>query len=596
MLAPILELIPGTPEYKSRDRALQVMKRWEQGSTVYSQLQNRILNNKDFYEGLYAQQFNSSSTVDGNIKITANMGATVLDLIVFLLSNNMPSLQALPRSTQKTDQVEASIAESLIEKAFRDANFKTTYKDSVKMFIAFAGFFWWFPFWNTETEFGKKKNHVDMTLLPPLTTRVFYETTDYKKVSSFITTKRLLPETVYKLYGIHVSPDSENPILPHDITGYGLDDGKVTVFKEYDEREVVTVIDNMEVESMEHGLDFAPLIQANNVWLLNEAHGQTDLFRFLPIAQELNVLMSAASEIARDKAWPALIEYNGALGGKKVGKWRNQKVQARRTDKGESLQFLENPADIQALLAQIQLLLDIFHFVSLMPKAAAGIFESTVTSGFQAKLAMQPATLSTENKRITIDAAIERLAKTFLYLIEKNDPQALQISDSIRLVDLYEIDFKVVWPENLPVDIAREIQNLAVGIDKSLTSVTQSIDKYNVLMGMGSTEDTLSYLKQESLDPEINPDRVMKITQVQQMLSQIQQATASIREKVGGGVLPPQTGTPEDAEMSDQNSNNLQAGLDGPSQEPTRPPVDTAQEAVNSNSTGGVPIGGGLQG
>ena len=589
ILSEIKQLIPGTPEYKSKDKALEVMRLWEQGSTVYSQLQNRILDNKDFYEGVNRQQFNST-TLEGDLRITANMGATVLDLIVFLLSNNPPYVQAIPRGTDKVSQVEASIAEDLVAKALRDSNFHSTYKNTMKMFVAFAGFAWWFPFWNEDKEFGRKKNHVDLTLLNPLTTRVFFESTDYKKVSHFITTKRMLPETVYKMYDVAVSADSENPIIPSDIVGYGLNDGKVTVFNDYDEKMVTTVIDNMVVEEREHGLDFAPLILLNNVWLLNEAHGQTDLYRFLPIAQELNVLISAASELARDKAWPPLLEYNNALAGKKVAKWRNQKVPVRRTDKGESLEYLQNPGDIEALLTQIQLLMDIFHFISLMPKAAAGIFESTVTSGFQAKLAMQPATLSTESKKITVNDALQRLAKVYLYLIEKNNPEALQINDNTRLQDLFEIDFKVVWPENLPIDIAREVQNLILGIQNNLTSVTQAIDKYNVMMGLGSTEETLSYLKQESKDTEVNPDRALKIAQVSQTLAQITQAISSIQQKVDGGLLPPELageGTPEDATMAEQNDVNFQRGAAGPLPDEQGVVADTATEAVPTESTGG---------
>ena len=587
----ILERIPGTEEYNtlldSQKKALEVLHLWEQGSTVYYHLRNRVLENKDFYEGELYKQFSLANS-EGDLKITVNVGATVLDLIVFLLSNNAPYLQAIPANNSKTSQIEASIAEELVMKAFRDAGFHTTYRDTAKMLVAFAGFAWWYPFWNEEVEFGRKKNHFDLTLLSPLTTRVFYETTDYKKVAGFVTTKRMTPELIYKLYdGFQALPDSQNPFITEDIVGFGLQDGKVTVFKHYDETYVTTVIDNRIADGpVKHGLDFAPIIQLNNVGTLNEAHGQTDLYRILPIAQELNSLFSAASEIARDKAYPALLEYNSALGGRKINKWRNQKVQVRRTDKGESLQYLDNPASLEALLAQIQMLLDLFHFVALMPKAAAGIFDSTVTSGFQAKLAMQPATLSTESKKIDIDSSIQRLAKIALYLIEKNDPQALQINDNTRLKDLHEVDFRVVWPDNLPIDIAREIQNLIMGIQNNLTSVTQAIDKYNVMMGLGSSEDTLGYLKQESDNVEVNPDRVQKIATVKQTLAQIGQSLASIQEKVGTQNLP-EEGTPEGAEMSEQNQTNFERGAGGAMPEEQRQAPDTAREALPTTSTGG---------
>lgn len=586
ILAQVKALIPGTSEYESKDRAMEVMRRWKSGEQVYFKLENRILANKSFYEGEITQQFNPLN-VEGDLRIVTNVGATVMDLMCFLISNNPPSLQAIARGSKKTDQIEASIAEDLVQKAFRDAGLIETFKDSVKMLVSYAGFFWWFPFWNTEVEFGKQKNHVDLTLLPPLRTRVFYATTDYKKVAHFVTIKRMLPEDIYKMYGIEAFPDSQNPIISQFIQGPGIEDGKVTVFKDYDSEYCTTIIDNQEVSSEPHGLDFAPIIQVNNVWLINEAHGETDLARFQPLAQELNMLVSAASEITRDKAWAPLLEYNSALGGKKISKWRNQKIPVRRTDKGEALQYLVSVADIQALMGQINLMIDLLHFVSLVPKAAAGVFQSSVTSGFQAQLAMQPVTLAANNKKISIDTALIRLAKTFLYLIEKNDPKSLEIGPNIRIKDLWQIDFKVVWPENLPTDIAREIQNLAVGIDKNLTSVSQGIDKYNVLMGMGSTEDTISYLDQEAKDPDINPDKALKLAQLQILLGQAQTANQSIQQKVAPGSMPPGQGTPPNATPDQQNPNNMAASLGS---NPQNTGTTNGQPPINQNSTGGVTV------
>jgi hypothetical protein len=515
--------------------------------------------------------------MEGELRIVTNVGATVIDLIVYLLSNNAPNIQAMPKTTDKLGQMEASVAEELVAKAFKLANFHKTFRDSAWLF-SIAGFCWWFPFWNRDKEFGKSKNMFDFSLLNPLSTRIFFRDTDHEKVDAFITTKRMTPSAVYENYdGFEARPDRENPFLQTEIQG--ADDDMVTVFRQYDAKYCVTVIDNRVADRYEHGLDFAPLIKVNNKYVVNEAYGMDDIFRMLPVSQELNMLISAASEIARDLAWPPIIEYNTALGGRRLPKMRGNKIQVRRTDKGEALEYMVNPAQMEPLLKQIQLLLDLFHFVALMPKAAAGVFDSTVTSGFQAQVAMQPVTLATGNKKIDFDAAIERLAKTALYMIEKNDPKALQVDENTKFSELYDLDFKVVWPVNLPIDIAREIQNLVVGIQNSVTSVTQAIDKYNVLMGMGSSEETLEYLKQESTDVNLAPDRVLKVTQVQQALSQIQQATQQM-----GGML--NMGTNPDGVLPNgntDNANNAQAAMGQPESQPgTQNP-----ESVPPTSTGG---------
>jgi hypothetical protein len=587
-LTAIKEKIPGTTEYQTLSQgqraAIEIMKRWSSGELVYSQLKTRLENNRDFYLGKNYRQFNGA-TKEGELEIVVNLGGTVVDLIVYLLSNNLPTVQAVPRNTDKASQVEASVAEDLVNTALKESKFKKKFKNSCWL-LSIGGFSWWYPFWNEDVEFGRKKNKFDFTVLNPFTTRVFYEDTDYEKISSFVTYKRLTPEAIYEIYGIEARPDSENIFLPETIKGEGISDQKVSVFKQYDKKYCTTVIDARVVKTEEHGIDFTPLIQTNNKFVVNDPHGHDDIYRMLPVAQELNMLASAASEIARDLAWPPLLEYNGAMGNRKPPKMRGQKISVRRTDKGEALEYMINPSQIEPILKQIQLLLDLFHFVSLMPKAAAGIFDSSVTSGFQAKLAMQPATLLTEGKKIDMDESIERLAKIALYLIEKNDPKALEIDENTRLERLYDLNFQVVWPDNLPIDIAREVQNLVLGIQNSLTSVTQSIDKYNVMMGLGSTQETIDYLKAEAEDPMLAPDRVLKVAQVKQTFEQINQSLDSMRQKLGVDIMPD--------EIMPQNENNQLAAAGSPlpeEQQQTQP----GAEGVPLESTGGVlPQGGQL--
>jgi hypothetical protein len=126
-------------------------------------------------------------------------------------------------------------------------------------------------------------------------------------------------------------------------------------------------------------------------------------------------------------------------------------------------------------------------------------------------------------------------------------------------------------------------------MQNNLTSARQAIDKYNVMLGLGSTEETIDYLRQESKDAEVNPDRALKMANLSQTLAQMSQSLASIQEKVGGGVLPPQMeeGTPEGATDSEQNQTNFERGAAGPLPEEQRPATDTAREALPPESLGG---------
>jgi hypothetical protein len=245
-----------------------------------------------------------------------------------------------------------------------------------------------------------------------------------------------------------------------------------------------------------------------------------------------------------------------------------------------------NRSQVEPLLAQIRLLLDLFHFVTLMPKAASGIFDASVTSGFQAKLAMQPATLSGDNKKIDWETSVKTLAKSALFLIDKNqsDTFKMELPDGteLRFSDVTDHQLEVIWPDNLPLDIAREVQNLVMGIQNSLTSVTQSVDRYNALLGLGSPEDTKDYLEQEAENANLAPDRALKVAQVKQALSQVQEATASIGAQTA---RPP---AESEETRRGRNATNLARGATGRLPEEQRAAPPTAREALPAESLGGA--------
>jgi len=587
----IKKKIPGTSEYKkikkSEEFGQMVLDRWADGQSVYSRIVNRVDKNRNFYLGKLQQQFNEDTT-EGTLRVPVNIGASVLDLVSFLLSNNPPKIQLLPESASKIDQVESAAGEDLLDRALEDASFALKFKETAKHLVHFSGFSWWYPFWNTETKFGKKVNKFDFTLLNPSRTRVFYTAMDSENVDCFITTKRLTPQQVYKQYDrFEAVVDEEDPWVVETIQGEGTDQGKVTVYNYYDNKNMTVVINRRVAQApIPHGFDYTPLIQINNISVINDHHGHDDLERWKPIAQELNTLISAAGEVARDLGYPPILEVNKALGGRKIAKWRGQKINVRESGKGEAVRYLQNPADLNAMLAQIDALLNLLHFVSLMPKAAAGVFDSSVTSGFQARLAMQPATLSTDNKKIDIEAGVKKLARACFWLIKEKNPDALKLKlpdgRDARLEDLHNARLEVIWPDNLPIDIAREVQNLVLGIQNSLTSVTQAVDKYNALMNLGSPEDTKEYLRQEAKDEELAPDRALKVAQVKQALAQIGEAAQGIAQKAKGG----QPGALGQARESANPVNLLRAAA-GRLPEEQRATPETAQEAVTPESTGG---------
>lgn len=571
-------------QYQSLVEGKEVINKWNDGETLYNELLDKIEGYREFYLGSTSEQ--GVSNLDGDVAIVANIGATLIDLFVYMLSNNPPSVQFLPNDTKPMSVAEANYKEDLTERLLSDAHFHKRFQEAVKNQFSY-GWCWLYPFWNKSRKDGGSKGTFDLTSLNLFTTRVQYKADDSEQIESFVTTSRMSQEAILDLYDFEAIPDSEDPHVTKTIESQ--DDNKTTVFRYYNEKEIRIVINSQVVKKIEHKLGFVPLVQINNIKVANDIHGHSEIERWQGLAQEVNALLSAASEIARDLAYPPLLEYNNALGSKKIPKWRGQKIPVKRSQRGEALEFLSNPAQIKPLIAQAEKLIQLFHFIALMPEAAGGIFPANVTSGFQAKLAMQPATLTTDSRKIDWEWAVKELVKMAFKMLEKFNPKALDISDELKVTsDISSHEMKVIWPENLPVDIAREVQNLVMGIQNNLTSVTQSIDRYNAMLGLGSPADTIDYLHQEADDPKLNPDRALKIAKVKETLDQMKAKMTEAQGKLGeirGGM------NEQMAEAARQaNPTNLQRSAASPMQEEQKRVPPTAREAVTPESTGGVTI------
>jgi len=591
---------PGTPEYANKIKDMQsaqiVLSEWNEGATVYSEIYNKAYQNRDFYLGEMSQQWNPLVAPEGELKLIFNLGATIIDLFTYMLSNQVPYMQFLPDDTSELSQLEANFGEEITRKVFRDAKFEKRFRDGVKTQFM-LGFCWPILIWNPNNKEGSDKGTLEISILNGFHARAKYATNDYDRLESIITRKRMSITEVKRVYNFEAVPDTEDLYVPKDIQP--IDDGKVSVFNRYDDKTIMTVINGRTVRTKVHNYGFVPATQVNNVFVPNDAHGHAESERWKTILQELNALLTSASEISRDLAYPPILEYNNALGGRKIPKWRGQKIPVRRSDKGEAVTYMITTAQIAPLLKQSELLIELFHFIALMPKAVGGIFPANVTSGFQAKLSMQSATLTTENRKIDWNIALTEMTKMALKILAIESPESLSVKlpngKKFEFKNLDKHEIEILWPENLATDIAREVQNLILGIQNNITSVHQAIEKYNVLMGIGSPTDTIEFLKEESTDPTLNPQKVAQIEKIKQLESTMNQASDKLNQLNGamGGGLPATVPPPTPG----QNPNNMLMANGQPLPEEQRPTsqTETAGESVAPTSTGGVlPNGGAI--
>lgn len=577
-------------------RGAEVMSEWNSGDSLYNELYSKNVTYRSFYLGNDVEQ--GVANLEGDIKVKVNLGATIIDLFTYILTNNAPEVQFMG-DPDPVAQAEASFKETMTARLLADCNWPKRFRDGGKNTFL-VGYTYLYPFWNKDNPLGGKKGTFDLTVLNPFVTRVKFKQSDFEKPESFITWFRMSPAAILEKYDFEALADSvDESNFPKSLQRE--EDGMVTVFRRYGAKSMDTVINGRCVEQIEYDLGFCPLVPVNNIQMLNDIHGHSEIERWMDVAQEINVLLSAISEIVRDLAYPPIMEYNNALGMSKPQKWRKMLVPAKRSDRGESVEYLSNPAQISPMIQQVKELIALLHFVSLMPEAAGGIFPANVTSGFQAKLSMQSATLTTDDRKIDWEWALRQIVKMAFKLLEKNDPEALKIpteGKTVKITDVYDHEMKIVWPENLPIDIAREIQNLVLGLQTGMTSLHQAIDRYNVLEGMGTSEETIDYLKSEVDDPALSPDRSLKVNEVRakikdilQGLSDMNAQIAQKRTEMGGGAVPPNMNPPGNGTVNnnpEMNTNNIAMQGGNPAEKKSYPP--TGREAVVPESTGGVII------
>lgn len=575
----------------------ELFEEYNEGETLFSQIENDLTTYKDFYIGDKNAQWDGQP--EGELKLVSNIGASIIDLFTYILANSPPTIQFVPMGADPVSQTRANFGEEMANRLLENARFPIKLRDGVKNQFM-MGYSLLYPFWNKRRKDGGENGTYDLTVLNPFTTRVVFDSDDYESIKSFITWNRVNVDTVKEKYDYEAVPDAAIKILPSNYEH--TDDDKVTVFTRFTDKEFYMVANGDVIDGpFKHGLDKAPIYKIDNVKTPGDVFGRPEIERWIGICQEINALLTAASEIARDLGYPPLLEINNALGGKKPHKWRNQKIPVRKSDKSEALRYLVNPAQIAPLLEQARFLIDLLHFVSLMPKAASGIFSSNVTSGFQAKLAMQPATLTTDGRKVDWNYLIKDMVKDAFKLLKEHDPEALKINiegedgEQIEMENIADHEIEVHWGETLPIDISRQVQNLIMGMQNNLTSVTQAVDRYNALMEMGSPTDTFSYLRQEANDPEISPDRALKVAKVGEQISKLSQTLDSANSKLtdlrsamnnGEGPLPENLREARE----NANPNNLVRGASSPMPEERRPSSPTARESVNPNSTGGMVI------
>lgn len=533
---------------------------------------------------------------EGELKVVIPLPAICLDQHVFLFTNKTPKVNFKAPSASPFDRVKAQVAEDLIHTALYDSKWASLFQDAT-MTMAQMAEVYLYPNWDVEDKKRSPQGTAKLDFLSPTTTRIVYGRGYRFKPSGFIFWERYDPAEIASLWGVKNIPTDGSYEYTGTLNLSLVDKEKATVFTYIDDEIYSIYAGGKELKYGEHNYGFVPISQLKQIFVPDSVGSLPLMYHIDAIQQQLNLLFSAALELALDLAYPPMLEYNNALGGKKIRKWRRRKIKVRRSDKGESLSYLAPVGNPAILLEQIRSLIDLTYLIMQMPPAAMGVVKTQVTSGFQAQVYQQPASTKQASWGVQWTIGLQDACTKLLQLIAKKDPEALNLTldsgEKVKLEGLDKYEISIDFGERTPIDEVRKTQMMMLRLQNNLISVYQALEE----LGDDNPYDTMAIMKEEATDPALFPEKAMKVAKARQVVQQLLGQTMGGIKAMGGGVeaspelmqrLPPEM----QEQMTMENETNALRGLGGRREEERRgyPAGGRERVAEASVGEGGLPL------
>jgi len=582
---------------------------------------------KDFYLGRQSAQW-SDIAPEGTVKAVIPITSIMLDQHVGLFTNRPPKINLKSPSASPFDRVKAQIGEDLVRTVLYDSSFPSLFQEATATFAQLSEAYLYLR-WDTMDKRRSPKGTAKLMVLSPSTTRIVHGDGYHFHPTAFIYWERLTPDEIRYRYpkmdkedmGVYpdftqLEDDKGNKVMTdadwdwvRTLNLSLVNDGKVTVFT-YVDSEVYTSFTSMgvELDYGEHDFGFVPIRQLKQVIVPDSVGSIPLLFHVDGVQKQLNLLFSAALELAFDLAYPPLLEYNNALGSQKITKYRRKKIKVRRSDKGEALSYLTPASNPAVLMEQIRQLIDLTYILVQMPPVALGMARSQITSGFQAQVFQQPATVKEMSWGVQWTVALQDMVSKIIKLIQKKNPEALTVEmengEKVLLEGIENYEVWVDYAEVTPIDEVRKTQMMILRLQQNLTSIAQALEE----LGDDNPLDTIEMIKQEGKDVELSPQKVMQVAQAKAAIQQLIQQSMQGIQQMGGSMevspeqaqnLPPevlaqmgQAGAPIAEAAGGMNATNMTRALGEPGAGEERVVPPGGRERVPSSSTvagGGMP-------
>jgi hypothetical protein len=477
----ITELKPNwdklVPESKKYDPLYAEI--YDKYSTLAGETAQRITRNvedKQFYLGELNQHWDVAADVGEDLPVVNYSHAVINKYADLLSAGDIPGVQVIAPNEDETLKAYASGAENLIYKILSTNNFaRKLHYGSVNASMLGDAFF--YVYWDQSKDIGGKKGGVVIESISPFFIRVGFAKDNWDDIDYWISETKMSPSLVKERWGIE-PPEGTVTAIPGTVGGSNqnapFDGTAVEGQKTYTPMVLVIDYHDKEKDAVLVG-DMAVFVKKNkgnhglyhirNRTAPNEPWGYPDHYNIKDPNRILNKLYGQAKEIIESHAGPIIVDKGNVLGGKKLKTRHNIVVTTAPYAPGEGLEYLQWQGNIFPIDKQIADTTAVIHDLSEMPAAAFGAYQPGTTSGFQLTVQMQPTLM-----RIKIKQNAEwgpNIIELFRFALQ----QVLENDRSVGLPkEVADFEIKIRWPNPLPREDAKEIQNQILLTQNKLVS------------------------------------------------------------------------------------------------------------------------------
>jgi len=444
---------------------------------------------------------------DGSPPNVYNICATTVWMYTAFMTNE-PVEFDVP-SVDKRDEVEnarAEAKEKVLYEVLKDNKFNTMFEETVAIGSELGDSFIIGPLVrdpeNPRIIFNRVKR--------PENIRLIWKDDSYEEITGFIHTYYVAQEVAEEMFADKIESGKVN-ISPAQMSESDKETSvpMVEVVEYWDDIRFVQIINNRQIEYVEHNWGFIPIVYVKNIPDPNRPYGISDIENLLDTQKEFNEKTNNLARVIANEANPKLF-------GKNIEPQQINSGVMEVIDLGDEAEFLPDPrrSGVPPLSEMIRSIRNTGYELSGIPQVLSGGQTTTEFSGRALAVFMQPVNNRIKGRQTRWKTGLRYLCANIFRLIELYFPKYKELIGGVYDVDVY-------FPGTLLRNITDEINKFNAKLQSQYTTMKN--------LGVASPKDEQTVMKKELSDAQIaveisrSPQLQMEITGAFQKIMQAKQ-------------------------------------------------------------------------